>query len=53
MNFLRVLQKPRPKLLLQLLLPQNHLNILGSMINLALLFIDFSVKLKFQMVCLL
>lgn len=49
-NLLCVLKKSWPELLLELLLPQNHLDILGSVINLALLLVDLSVELKLDMV---
>ena len=53
MDFLGVLQKPWPVLLIQFLLPQDHLNILRCMINLALRLVDLGVEGEFHMVGLL
>ena len=47
------LEQPRPVLLLELLLLQLHLNVLGSVVNTALSGVDLGVELKLDMVLLL
>lgn len=50
MNLLSFLQQSWPELLLQLLLSQDQLDILSGVVDLALLGVNLSVELKFEMV---
>lgn len=50
MDLLALLQKTWPVLLLELLLSQDHLHILSSVVDLALLWIDLSEELNLEMV---
>jgi hypothetical protein len=43
-NLFRIFQESWPELLLQLLLPQNDLDVLCSMIDFAFLLINFCIK---------
>jgi hypothetical protein len=49
-DLLVVLQQAGPELLLQLLLPQNQLDVLGRVVDLALLLVDLSKELELQLV---
>ena len=49
-NLLSILQEPGPELFLQLLLSQDYLNVLGGVVNLALLLVNFSVELELEVV---
>ena len=49
-DLLRILQEPWPELLLQLLLSQDDLNVLGGVVNLALLLVNLSVELELEVV---
>lgn len=49
-DLLCVLQQPWPELLLQLLLSQDHLDVLGGVVYLALLRVDLAVEFKLDMV---
>ena len=52
-DLLRVLEQPWPELLLQLLLAEDHLDVLGGVVDLAVLDIDLGVELQLDVVCLL
>lgn len=52
-NTLRVLEQPRPVLLLKLLLVKLHLNVLGSVVDLALGGVDLAPELELDVVLLL
>ena len=52
-DLLRVLQETRPVGLIELLLAQVDLDILGGVVDLALLGVNLGVELKFEVVCLL
>lgn len=45
-DLLRILQQPWPELLLELLLSQDKLNVLGGVADFALLLVDLAVELK-------
>jgi len=49
-NLLRILQKPWPELLLQFFLSQNQLDILGGVVDLALLLVNLGIELELDMV---
>jgi hypothetical protein len=49
-DLLSILQEPWPELLLQLLLSQDDLNVLGGVVNLALLLVNLSVELELEVV---
>lgn len=49
-DLLCVLQQSWPELLLQLLLSQNHLDVLGGVVDLALLRVDLAIELKLDIV---
>lgn len=51
MDLLGVLQKTRPVLHLQLLLPQNQLNLTVGVVDLAVLGVDLSVEVQGDVVC--
>lgn len=52
-DLLRVLEKSWPELLLGLLLPQHQLDVLGGVVDLAVVDIDLGVELKLNVVRLL
>jgi hypothetical protein len=49
-DLLSILQEPWPEFLLELLLSQNHLDILSGVVDLALLLVNLSVELELKMV---
>ena len=49
-DLLSILQEPWPELFLQLLLSQDYLNVLGGVVNLALLLVNLSVELELEVV---
>lgn len=53
MDLLRVLEKSWPELLLGLLLPENQLDVLGGVVDLAVVDIDLGEELKLNVVRLL
>lgn len=50
MDLLGILQQAGPELLLELLLAQDHLDVLGGMVDLALGLVDLGVELERQAV---
>jgi len=50
-DLLCILQQSWPELLSRLLLSQNHLDILGGVVDLALLWINLSVEFELDVVC--
>lgn len=51
MDLLAVLQQAGPELLLELLLSQDDLDVLGGVVDLALLLVDLGVELEVDLVC--
>jgi len=49
-NLLRILQQSWPELLLELLLPQNHLDVLGRVVDLAGRNVDLIVEIELHLV---
>ena len=49
-DLLRILKQSGPELLLELLLAQDHLDVLGGVVDLALLLVNLRVELELQVV---